>query len=66
MGELTAGGRSVQATQDAKLAVMDVGNARPVVSAVGSGMKGVGVGEESSGELGIEQGGRWGMNFPVS
>jgi hypothetical protein len=53
--KLLAGGRSVQATQDAKLAVVDIGNPRTVVSAVGIGIEGEDVGEESLGELGIEQ-----------
>ncbi len=53
--ELLAGGRSVEATQDAKLTVVEVGNARTIVSSVGTGIEGEDVGEESLGELGIEQ-----------
>ncbi len=53
--ELLASGRSVEATQDAKLAVVEVGNARTIVASVGTGIEGEDVGEESLGELGIEQ-----------
>jgi hypothetical protein len=53
--QLLAGGRSVQATQDAKQAVVNIGNPLTVVSAVGTGIEGEDVGEESLGELGIEQ-----------
>ncbi len=40
--EMLAGGGSVEATQDAKLAVVEVGNARTIVSSVGSGIEGEG------------------------
>ena len=53
--ELLAGGGGAQAAQHAELAVVDVGNSRAVVWAGRAGIKGGDVGEESLGELGVEQ-----------
>ena len=53
--ELLAGGGATQAAQDAELAIVDVGNSRAVALAGRAGIKGGDVGEESLGELGVEQ-----------
>jgi len=53
--ELLAGGGATQAAQDAELAVVDVRNSRAVVLAGRAGIEGGDVGEESLGELGVEQ-----------
>ena len=53
--ELLAGGGGAQAAQDAELAIVDVGNARTVIPAGRNGIEVGDGGEESSGELGVEQ-----------
>ena len=53
--KLLAGGGGAQAAQDDELAVVDVGDSRAVIAAGRAGIESGDIGEESSGEMGVEQ-----------